>query len=134
MEPLQILFVCVENACRSQIAEAFARQYGGARVQAFSAGSQPRGSIDPGAVATMQERGIDISAQASKGLTDLPQVTWDAIVTMGCGDACPHVPARRRVDWQIPDPARQPSEIYRQVRDAIEAAVKELLDQWPIPT
>lgn len=129
MEPKHILFVCVENACRSQIAEAFARHYGKGRVAAFSAGSRPRGQVDDGASAVMRERGIDVSRHRSKSLADLPPVTWDAIVTMGCGDACPNVPAKTRLDWQIPDPARQPPEVYRQVRDAIDGAVKTLLGQ-----
>ncbi|MBI3088588.1 MAG: arsenate reductase ArsC [Candidatus Omnitrophica bacterium] len=134
MEPKRILFVCVENACRSQIAEAFARRYGGARVMACSAGSRPRGQVDAGAIAVMKERGIDLGRQASKGLSDLPGVTWDAIVTMGCGDACPTVPAKQRVEWQIPDPAHQPVEIYRQVRDVIDGAVKALLERLGVPS
>lgn len=128
-QPLRVLFVCVENACRSQIAEAFARQYGRDRIIAYSAGSRPRGQVDAQATAVMKERGLDLSRQASKGLSDLPQVTWDAIVTMGCGEACPTLPATRRLDWQIPDPARQPLEVYRQVRDTIGASVKQLVEQ-----
>jgi protein-tyrosine-phosphatase len=124
-----VLFVCVENACRSQIAEAFARQYGQDRITAYSAGSRPRGQVDTQATAVMKERGLDLSHHASKGLSDLPQVTWDAIVTMGCGEACPTLPAKQRLDWRIPDPARQPPEVYRQVRDAIEGAVKTLIEQ-----
>jgi len=133
MEPKRILFVCVENACRSQIAEAFARHYGKGRVAAFSAGSRPRGQVDAGAVAVMRERGLDLSRQNSKGLTELPSVTWDAVVTMGCGDACPNVPAKHRLDWQVPDPARQPPEVYRQVRDVIDGAVKMLLEGLGVP-
>ena len=128
-QPLRILFVCVENACRSQIAQAFAHQYGRGRIEAYSAGSRPRGQVDPTAIAVMQEKGIDMRQHASKGLEALPAVTWDAIVTMGCGDACPHLPATQRIDWQIPDPARQSVEIYRQVRDAIDWAVQVLLEQ-----
>ena len=128
-QPLRVLFVCVENACRSQIAEAFARQHGQDRIAAYSAGSRPRGQVDAQATAVMKEQGLDLSLQASKGLSDLPQVTWDAIVTMGCGDACPTLPAKRRLDWQIPDPARQPLEVYRQVRDTIDASVKRLVEQ-----
>lgn len=133
MAPKHILFVCVENACRSQIAEAFARHYGKGRVAAFSAGSRPRGQVDAGASAVMRERGIDLSRHRSKGLADLPPVTWDAIVTMGCGDVCPNVPAKARLDWQIPDPARQPPEVYRQVRDVIDGAVKMLLERLGLP-
>ena len=128
-----ILFICVENACRSQIAEAFARHYGKGRIAAYSAGSRPRGQVDAGAIEVMQERGLDLILHRSKGLADLPSVTWDAIVTMGCGDACPSVPAKARLDWQIPDPARQPPEVYRQVRDLIDGAVKALLERLSVP-
>lgn len=129
MEPIRILFVCVENACRSQIAEAFARRDGGGWVEAFSAGSRPRGQVDPTAVAVMQEQGLDLRQQTSKGLSDLPRITWDVVVGMGCGDECAVVPAKRHVSWAIPDPARQPVEVYRQVRDVIEEGVKRLLEQ-----
>ena len=127
-QPLQVLFVCVENACRSQMAEAFARHHGQGGVLAYSAGSRPRGQIDPETVAVMRERGFDLSRQASKGLSDLPQQTWDAIVTMGCGDACPHLPAKRRFDWQVPNPSGSPPAEFRRIRDSIEASVKTLLD------
>jgi protein-tyrosine-phosphatase len=129
MEPLKVLFVCVENACRSQMAEGFARHYGKSRVEAFSAGSRPRGQVDQDAIAVMQEKGIDLRQHASKALSDLPDVVWDAVVTMGCGDACPAVPARKRLDWQIPDPAHHPLEVYRQVRNVIDSAVKLLVEQ-----
>ena len=127
--PLRVLFVCVENACRSQMAEGFARHYGGGQIQAFSAGSKPRGTVDPTAVVIMAEKGIALETHASKGLADLPPVTWDAIVTMGCGDACPTIPAARRIDWQIPDPARQPLNGYRAIRDTIDQSVRRLLDE-----
>lgn len=138
---LRILFMCVENACRSQMAEAFARHYGGERVEAASAGSRPRGHVDPAAVAVMKERGLELSRHASKGLSTLPGEPWDVVVGMGCGEDCAVVPATRRILWQIPDPARpanganpvggtrQPVEVYRQVRDVIEEAVKTLLEQ-----
>ena len=129
MEPLRVLFVCVENACRSQMAEAFARHYGRGRIEAFSAGSRPRGQVDPTAIAVMREKDLDLSPHSSKGFPALPTMTWDAIVTMGCGDACSTLPTRKRIDWQIPDPAHHPSEVYQQVRDVIEAAVKTLLEQ-----
>ncbi len=131
MPTLNILFVCAENACRSQIAEAFARTLGQGRVRAFSAGSKPRGRMDQTAIDVMREVGIAMDAHASKGLDQLPPVTWDAIVTMGCGDACPSLPATQRIDWQIPDPARQPVEFYRQVRRQIEERVRALLSQLP---
>jgi arsenate reductase len=122
------LFVCVENSCRSQMAEGFARTLGAGRVAAFSAGSRPSGRVHPSAVRFMMERGIDLKTQASKGLGDLPEgTTWDLVVTMGCGDACPHLPARRRLDWDLPDPTHMSDEGFRQVRDRIEALVRGLL-------
>ncbi len=125
--PTTILFVCTENACRSQMAEAFARQAGGESVEAWSAGSKPRGSVDLDAVAVMQEKGIDLTWQTSKGLDDVPDISWDIVVTMGCGDACPSVAAYRRLDWDIPDPKGQPLEQVRTIRDEIERRVKALL-------
>ena len=128
-EPVaRLLFVCIENSCRSQIAEAFARQLGGDHVLAFSAGSKPSGQVNPRAVAFMRERAIDLTAHRSKGLDELPRGTpWDVIVTMGCGDACPTLPARRRVDWDLPDPKNLPEVDFRAVRDRIESLVRALL-------
>ena len=88
--------------------------------------------IDATAIAVMQEQGLDLGTHTSKGLSELPHQTWDAIVTMGCSDACPQLPAKQRVDWQVPDPARQPREVYRQVRDTIDRAVRTLIDQLTI--
>ena len=129
VEQKRVLFVCVENACRSQIAEAFARHYGRSSIQAYSAGSKPRGQVDATAMVVMKERGITLKTQTSKGFSDLPDGRWDAVVTMGCGDACPQIAAARRLDWQIPDPARQPLERYRAVRDLIDQAVRQLIDE-----
>ena len=126
---LRILFVCVENACRSQMAEAFARYYGGDRVEAASAGSRPRGQVDPQAIAVMKEQGIDLGGHTSKGLSTLPSDLWDVVVGMGCGEDCAVVPATRRITWQIPDPAHQPTSVYRQVRDLIDGAVKTLVER-----
>src|SRR5262249_19569642 len=112
---------------RSQIAEAFARLYGGPEVEAHSAGSRPSGRINLRAVEAMRELGYDLTRQASKGLSDLPAVDYDCVVTMGCGDSCPAVRARRREDWNIPDPKDLRPEEFRQVRDLIGAKVKELL-------
>lgn len=125
----RILFVCVENACRSQIAEAFARHYGGERIETHSAGSKPRGQVDPQAITVMNEKGIDLNRHTSKGLSAFPNAEWDVVVGMGCGEDCAVVPAKRRLMWQIPDPARQPIHVYRQVRDVIEGAVKTLVEQ-----
>jgi arsenate reductase len=123
----RVLFVCVENSNRSQMAQAFAVILGGGAVEAHSAGSRPSGKINPKAVEAMRELGYDLTAHASKSLAEVPAGEFDAAVTMGCGDACPNVPARLREDWQIPDPREMPSEEFRKVRDLIEAKVKELL-------
>lgn len=121
------LFVCVENSCRSQMAEGFARALGGGELEAYSAGSRPSGKINETAVALMKEKGIDLTIQRSKGLTDLPAGEWDYIVTMGCGDACPSLPARVRLDWDLPDPKHLPLGGFRKVRDDIEARVRALV-------
>jgi arsenate reductase len=123
----RVLFVCVENSNRSQMAEAFAHIHGAGKVEAFSAGSRPSGRINPKAVEAMQEVGYDLTVHTSKGLDDFNGQELDAAVTMGCGDECPLVLAKRRFEWQIPDPREMPSERFREVRDLIEAKVKELL-------
>jgi arsenate reductase (thioredoxin) len=123
----RVLFVCVENSNRSQMAEAFARRLGGGRVEAHSAGSRPSGRINPRAVAFMAERGIDLSAQRSKSLDAVGADPFDAVVTMGCGDACPWVPAARREDWALPDPKLLDDAGFRGVRDDIERRVAVLL-------
>jgi protein-tyrosine-phosphatase len=123
----RVIFVCVENSNRSQMAEAFARIHGCNRVEAVSAGSRPSGRVNPKAVTAMKEVGYDLTAHQSKGLDDFNGQTFDAAVTMGCGDECPLVLARRRVDWQIPDPKEMPPDEFNKVRDLIEFKVKELL-------
>ncbi len=125
----RILFVCVENSNRSQMAEAFARMHGADRIEAYSAGSRPSGRVNPRAVEFMRERGYDLTKHASKSLRDIPDVEFDVAVTMGCGDECPRVRAKRREDWGIPDPKELPPEEFRAVRDFIETKVKMLLDQ-----
>jgi protein-tyrosine-phosphatase len=128
MTPVKsVLFVCVENSNRSQMAQAFAKIHGGGAVEAHSAGSRPSGKINPRAVAAMAELGYDLSTHDSKGLEAFNGRTFDAAVTMGCGDECPLVLAKTRVDWQIPDPREMPPEQFREVRDLIERKVKELL-------
>lgn len=123
----KVLFVCVENSCRSQMAEGFARLHGAGKVEAHSAGSKPSGKVNATAIAVMREKGVDLMEQSSKGLDALPSGKWAAVVTMGCGDACPAIPAERRLDWALPDPKRMPLDEFRKVRDEIEAKVKELL-------
>ena len=125
--PRRLLFVCVENSNRSQMAEGFARLHGGDDVEAYSAGSRPSGHINLKAIRFMAERGIDLATHASKSLDDVDGLAFDAVVTMGCGDACPAVPARRREDWALPDPRSMDDDGYRAVRDEIEARVRALL-------
>lgn len=122
----RVLFVCVENANRSQMAEAFARLHGGAAVEACSAGSAPSGRINPRAVQFMAELGYDLGTHAPKSL-DAIEGSFDAVVTMGCGDRCPWVPARRREDWNLPNPKDLDDAGYRAVRDDISARVQALL-------
>jgi protein-tyrosine-phosphatase len=124
---MNILFVCVENSCRSQMAEGFANALRRQNVTAFSAGSRPSGSVNERAIAFMREKGIDISRQQSKGIDQLPGLQWDYIVTMGCGDACPALPARQRFDWDLPDPKGLDDEGFRAVRDRIEREVGQMV-------
>ncbi len=131
-EKVRILFVCVENSNRSQMAEAFARMLGGERVEAYSAGSCPSGQINPRAVAAMAELSYDLSTHRSKSINEFDGQTVDVAVTMGCGDACPRVQARQRLDWQIPDPRELPPDQFRTVRDLIAAHVRQLLEQLGI--
>ena len=124
----RVVFVCVENSNRSQMAEALARIHGGSGVEAYSAGSRPSGRVNPKAVEAMKELGYDLGAHRSKGLTELTGIEFDAVATMGCGDECPSIKAKQRVDWQIPDPKEMPPEEFRAVRDLIGRKVKELLE------
>lgn len=125
--PKRLLFVCVENSNRSQMAEAFARIHGGDRVVAASAGSKPSGRVNPRAIEAMNELGYDLTAHQSKGLESFNGTAVDVAITMGCGDECPLVRAEQRFDWQIPDPREMNREQFREVRDLIETKVKELL-------
>jgi arsenate reductase len=125
--PKRVVFVCVENSNRSQMAQAFARMYGGADVEAHSAGSRPSGQVNPKALAAMAELGYDLTTHSSKGLDDYNGREFDAAVTMGCGDECPLVKAKQRIDWQIPDPRDMTPDEFRQVRDMIGQKVKTLL-------
>jgi protein-tyrosine-phosphatase len=123
----RVLFVCIENSNRSQMAEAFARMHGGGDVEAYSSGSKPSGKVNPRAVEFMKERGYDLSTHTSKSLLDVPDLEYDAAITMGCGDECPLVLARIREDWKIRDPKELPADEFRAVRDDIESKVKDLL-------
>jgi len=123
----RVLFVCVENSNRSQMAEGFARIHGAGQVEAHSAGSRPSGRVNPKAIEAMKEIGYDLTTHTSKGLDEFNGKEVDVAVTMGCGDECPLVVAHRRVDWQIPDPKELPPDQLNEVRDLIERKVKELL-------
>jgi protein-tyrosine-phosphatase len=125
----RVVFVCVENANRSQMAEAFARIHGAEKVEAYSAGSRPSGKVNPKAVEAMKEVGYDLTGHSSKSLADVAGQEFDVAVTMGCGDECPFIRAKQREDWQIPDPKELPPERFREVRDMIEGKVKELLQR-----
>lgn len=128
----RILFVCVENSNRSQMAEAFARMLGGAKVEVFSAGSRPSGRINPKAIGAMKELGYDLTTHDSKGLDAFNDQPVDVAVTMGCGDECPRVRAARREEWQIPDPREMSEDQFREVRDLIARKVGELLESLEI--
>ena len=123
----RILFVCIENSNRSQMAEAFVHLLDGDRVDASSAGSRPSGRINPKAIRFMAELGYDLSTHASKSLDDVDG-EFDAVITMGCGDDCPWIPAKHREDWGLPDPRDMDDDGYRVVRDDIGRRVKALLD------
>mgnify|MGYP000873758613 CR=1 FL=1 len=130
--PIRVLFVCVENSCRSQMAEAFARMYqpmGGQRIEAHSAGSKPSGIVNAKAIASLKELGYDLTKHGSKSLDDIRGLAFDAVVTMGCGDACPWVPAQRREDWRLEDPKHLEMDEFRKSRDEIARRVKALLDE-----
>lgn len=122
-----VLFLCVHNAGRSQMAAGWMRHLAGDRIEVFSGGSDPQSTINPQAVAAMAEVGIDISQEFPKPWTDEIARAADAIVTMGCGDACPIFPGKRYEDWVLTDPAGQPIEVVREVRDDIERRVRALI-------
>lgn len=124
----KVLFVCIENSNRSQMAQAFATIYGGSDVAAYSAGSRPSGKVNPKAIAAMKELGYDLGAHSSKSLDEVKaHAPFDYVVTMGCGDACPWMPAKTFVDWQIPDPRDMGPQDFNKVRDLVGNKVKELL-------
>ncbi|CAN2180358.1 Wzb Protein-tyrosine-phosphatase [Candidatus Nanopelagicaceae bacterium] len=128
-EKKTIMFVCVHNAGRSQMAAGFMRELGGDRVEVLSAGSAPKDSINPVAVEAMAELGIDIANQKPKVLTPEAVQQSDVVITMGCGDACPFYPGKRYEDWVLEDPAGQGIEPVRVIRDEIKTRVEELLQE-----
>ncbi len=124
----EVLFVCVHNAGRSQMAAALLEHYAGGRVHVRSAGSTPADEINPAAVAAMREVKIDVSKEFPKELTTEIVEAADVVITMGCGDACPLFPGKRYLDWDLPDPAGKPVEVIRPIRDEIDRRVRDLLD------
>jgi protein-tyrosine-phosphatase len=125
----EVLFVCVHNAGRSQMAAALLDHHAQGRVVVRSAGSAPADEINPAVVAAMDELGIDLRKEFPKPLTDEAVRASDVVITMGCGDACPFYPGKRYLDWQLEDPAGQGIDAVRPIRDQIEALVTELLDE-----
>jgi arsenate reductase (thioredoxin) len=125
--PMRVVFVCIENSNRSQMAEAFARIHGGDRVEAYSAGSRPSGKVNPKAIESMLELGYDLTKHQSKGPAEFSDMEFDVAVTMGCGDECLFLRAKKREDWKIPDPKAMSPKEFRSIRDMIEAKVKRLL-------
>ena len=134
-----ILFVCIENSNRSQMAEAFANIHGQGTVSAYSAGSRPSGKVNTKAIEAMKLIGYDLSKHQSKSTDEMTDILWlesgknsaqkafDYVVTMGCGDECPLIPAKHREDWNIPDPKNLPMNEFIVIRNLIELKVKELL-------
>ena len=122
----RLLFVCVENSCRSQMAEAFARLQGD-DVEVYSAGSRPSGQVNLNAIKFMREAGYDLTQHESKSLLEIPDIDYDFVATMGCGDECPYVKAKRRVEWDIPDPKNVAPDKFREIRDLIETKVRQVL-------
>ncbi|MBK6378704.1 MAG: arsenate reductase ArsC [Chitinophagaceae bacterium] len=128
MKKKKLLFVCIENSNRSQMSQAFAKMLGGNDVEAYSAGSKPSGIVNPKAIAAMKELGYDLSKHDSKSLDEVKAFApFDAVVTMGCGDACPWMPAKQFIDWQIPDPKNLEPNEFNEVRDLINRKVEELI-------
>jgi protein-tyrosine-phosphatase len=123
----KVLFVCIENSCRSQIAEAFARIHGKGVLEPYSSGSRPSGIVNPNGINSMKEIGYDMSTHRSKPLSEFEGIEFDYVITMGCGDECPFVKAKHREDWGIPDPKDMDVEGFRKVREMIEDKVKDLL-------
>ncbi|MCZ6527002.1 MAG: arsenate reductase ArsC [Gammaproteobacteria bacterium] len=123
-----VLFICVENSCRSQMAEAFGNMYGQEIIKPYSSGTRPSGIVNPKAIKSMQEVGYDLSVHSSKALSEIPDMEYALLVTMGCGDACPNIKASERQDWDIPDPKHMDMQAFAEVRDLICEKVKDLIE------
>ena len=125
----KIVFVCVENARRSQMAEGFVEALEQGKTEVYSAGSSPSFRVDPLVIEVMKEKRIDLSARRPKGLNDLPPIEMDYLITMGCEETCPAIPAKKVIEWEIPDPKGKSIDVFRQVRDLIENKVTALLQE-----
>ena len=126
----KVLFVCIENSNRSQMSQAFAKMLGGKNIAAYSAGSKPSGIVNPKAIAAMKELDYDLSKHDSKSLDEVKAYApFDVVVTMGCGDACPWMPAKKFIDWQIPDPKNMHPHEFNKVRDFIKEKVTGLIEE-----
>lgn len=126
----KLLFVCIENSNRSQMAQAFAKIYGKEKIEVYSAGSKPSGIVNPKAIQAMAEVGYNLSHHKSKSLKEVEALApFDVVITMGCGDACPWIPTKQFIDWQITDPRNLDKEKFNLVRDEIALKVKTLIDE-----
>tara|TARA_B100000214_G_scaffold292825_1_gene222545 strand:- start:144 stop:527 length:384 start_codon:yes stop_codon:yes gene_type:complete len=123
----KVVFLCVENSCRSQIAEAFANIHGKEKILAFSAGSKPSGTVNPKAISLMKELNYDLSTHQSIHVDKLPDVEIDAMISMGCGDSCPSIRAKERIEWDIPDPKEMEYQDFKEVIKNIERKVLDFL-------
>ncbi len=127
-EKKSVLFVCLENSCRSQIAEGLLNKHAGKQIEAYSAGSTPSGKINPKALNCMNEIGYDLSSHSSKSLEEVPDIKYEWAITMGCGDYCPQIAAKHREDWKLPNPADFPESEFASLRNLIEKRVVQLID------
>ncbi len=125
---MRVLFVCIHNACRSQMAEGLFNHLAKGS-SAFSAGSRPASEIDPKTIEVMKEAGIDLAGHVPKNVEHYRGIGFDYVITMGCGDACPFVAAPHRMDWQIPDPKGKPIEEYRKIRDLLDKKIRALITE-----
>jgi protein-tyrosine-phosphatase len=126
---IKLLFVCIENARRSQMAQWFAEAFGQGKIEVYSAGSSPSSAIDPLVIEVMKEKGFDLSSKRPKSLNELPPVEMDYLITMGCEETCPAVLAKKIIEWAIPDPKGKSIDVFREIRDLIEDRVRTLLNE-----
>ncbi|MDD3803383.1 MAG: arsenate reductase ArsC [bacterium] len=129
MKKIKVLFACIENSFRSQIAEGVAKTFFSDYIEAYSAGSKPSGKIHPNAVKVLEEIGYDASNSFSKGFMDLKEQEFDYLITMGCGDVCPFYPAKEDFNWELPDIKNEPIEKIRELRDEIKRRIKDIVEK-----